>query len=35
MEAANMYVVQAPIIRGSNYKVAELGKETITMFETP
>ena len=37
MGAANMYVVQTPIIRGDNYKVSELGEGaiTITMTETP
>ena len=31
MGAANKYVVQAPIIRGSNY----MGKGAVTMVETP
>ena len=35
MGAANKYVVQAPIIRGSNYKVSELGEGAVTMAETP
>lgn len=35
MGAANKYVAQAPIIRGDNYKVSELGKEAISMVETP
>ena len=35
MGAANKYVVQTPIIRGDNYKVSELGKEAVTMVETP
>ena len=35
MGAANKHVVQAPIIRGDNYKVSELGKGVITMAETP
>ena len=35
MGAANRYVVQTPIIRGDNYRVSELGEETITMAETP
>ena len=35
MGAANKYVAQAPIIRGSNYKVSELGEGGISMAETP